>query len=239
MRLVTWNCNRGSVKTKLPLLDCFEPTIAILPECAPATEVTSCLWLGDSGGPGIAVNATADYRITPIAPRDVPRYTFPIQVEGPVRFLLLVVWSRKNTDYRYVKAVIRAVECYSDLISAQPTVLIGDFNSNTRWDYKRRLDQSHSGLVRRLSALHMTSAYHSFFGEAHGAETRSTLYLLKQKQRSYHIDYCFIPNAWLSLVRSVELGKYEDWIKFSDHTPLCVDIDLSGEAMANCRRIQS
>ena len=233
MRLVTRNCNRGSVETKLPLLARFAPTLAILPECScPKTESASSLWFGDPGRPGIAVNAAPGCRITPIAPRDVPRYTFPIQVDGAVRFLLLVVWSKTDTDYRYVKAVVRAVECYRDLITAQPTVIIGDFNSNTIWDYKRPSDQNHSGLVRRLSALNMTSAYHSFYGEVHGEETRPTLYLLKQQQRPYHIDYCFIPDAWLSSVRSVEVGRYEDWIKFSDHTPPCIDIDLPRGARA-------
>jgi hypothetical protein len=213
MRVVTWNCNRGSIATRLPLLGHLGPTVAILSECpCPATLESSSLWFGDSGRLGIAVNAAPDCRIAPIPPRDVPRYAFPVQFEEPVRFLLLVVWSKTDAHYRYVKAVIRAVECYRDLIAAQPTMLVGDFNSNTIWDYRRRPEESHSGLVRQLSAFNMTSAYHSFYGEPHSAETRATLYLRKKKQSPYHIDYCFIPDAWLSSLCSIEVGTYEDWI---------------------------
>ena len=231
MRLVTWNCCRGSVAKKLPLLENMAPSIVTLQECRqPATEDASTIWHGDPGRQGVAVYAADGYRISPIPQREAPRYAVPIQVDGPVRFFMLAVWSKTDLHYRYVKAVIRALECYRDLILAQPTVLIGDFNSNRIWDYKRPPAQNHSGLVRNLDDLGLVSAYHEFHGEAQGLETRATLYLLKKKARPYHIDYCFIPRIWLPYLRSVEVGTYEAWSPSSDHAPLLVDLDMPATA---------
>jgi endonuclease/exonuclease/phosphatase family metal-dependent hydrolase len=128
-----------------------------------------------------------------------------------------------------VRAVIRAVEVYRDLIVSQPTVVAGDFNSNTIWDYKRPLTQNHSGLVQQLTSLGLVSAYHHFFGEVQGAESRPTLYLRRDPRKPYHIDYCFIPQAWSTRLRSVEVGTDEPWARYSDHRPLVVDIDVPGD----------
>ena len=225
MRIVTWNCCRGPASSKLALLAHLSPDIAVVPECArPAVDDPACLWFGDNPRQGLAITASRSYRITPAESRNSPRFTVPIQVSGPVPFLLLAVWSKTDLHYRYVKAVIRAVELYRDLIVAQPTVIVGDFNSNTIWDFKRV--QNHSALVRSLEELGLVSAYHHFYGEAHGAESRPTLHLLRQKAKPYHIDYCFIPNAWLPFLRSVEVGSYDDWHRASDHQPLTIDLAL-------------
>ena len=134
------------------------------------------------------------------------------------------MWAKTDLNYRYVKAVIRGVECYSDIILVQPTVIVGDFNSNKIWDYKRRSNLSHSALVQNLASMGLVSAYHRFFGEDQGAESRPTIYLLKKRERPYHIDYCFIPEPWVPSMTSVEVGRYETWIAASDHCPLVVDI---------------
>ena len=165
-------------------------------------------------------------RLSIVPTRDAPRFACPVQVEGPTHFFLLAVWSKTDLHYRYVEAVHRAVDCYSDLIAEQPAIIIGDFNSNRLWDYKRPPDQNHTGLVRKLAAMGIVSAYHDFFSEDHGSETRPTLYFRKSQRQTYHIDYCFLPTAWRAYMRSVELGSYNDWIASSDHVPLCVDLEL-------------
>lgn len=132
----------------------------------------------------------------------------------------------RERDPDNVKGVIRAVDCLRDLIVSQPTVVVGDFNSNKIWDYKRRSGQNHSGLVRNLEDLGLVGAYHRFHDGAQGVETRPTLHLLKQRARPYHIDYCFIPEVWVPYLQSVEVGDYDRWVRFSDHTPLVVNIAL-------------
>jgi endonuclease/exonuclease/phosphatase family metal-dependent hydrolase len=189
------------------------------------------LWFGNNPRHGIAVIAADGYSISPLPTRDAPPYAFPVQVNGPTSFLLLAIWSQRNRDFRYVRAVIQAVEIYRDLIMSQPTVVAGDFNSNTIWDYKRPPTHNHSGLVQQLGALGLISAYHHFFDEAQGAESRPTLYLLRDPAKRYHIDYCFIPRTWASGLRSVDVGADESWAAHSDHRPLIVDIDLAGDPL--------
>jgi len=148
MRILTWNCNRGSLAKKIPLVASLEPTICIIQECARPKELdASILWFGDNPRQGIAVAASPEYRISLVPACEVPRYTIPIQVSGPTSFLLLAVWAKTDLNFRYVKGVIRAVECFADLIAGQPTVIAGDFNSNKIWDYKRPDHLNHSALV--------------------------------------------------------------------------------------------
>jgi hypothetical protein len=106
VRLVTWNCNRGSITKKLPLLECLRPTIAVVLECSRPTVATSnALWCGDSARLGLAVVAAPEFRLSLVSTRDVPRFAWPVQVDGPISFFLLAVWSKTDFNFRYVKAV--------------------------------------------------------------------------------------------------------------------------------------
>lgn len=44
------------------------------------------------------------------------------------------------------------------------------------------------------------------------------------ENRSFHIDYCFTPEAWTADIRSVSVGSYADWSGSSDHRPLVVKL---------------
>jgi hypothetical protein len=226
VRVVTWNCCRGSFAKNRPLLDSLVPDIAIIQECArPLHESDACLWFGDNPLLGIAVTAVAPYRLRRLPPLDdVPKFVVPIAVSGPVEFTMLAVWSKDKQLFRYVRAVVKAVEMYRGLIETSPTLLIGDLNSNAIWDKGHPRDLNHSSLVKNLAALGMASAYHAFHNEQQGAETRPTFYLQKNEQRPYHIDYCFVPEVWLQRVRRVDVGKFDYWKAFSDHCPMLVEI---------------
>ena len=93
------------------------------------------------------------------------------------------------------------------------------------WDHQHAADRCHTALVNQLSGLGLTSAYHAFFDEAHGKETRPTYYFQWKETKPFHLDYCFIPNAWLPALRNVRVEPYEAWKAHSDHRPLTVDID--------------
>jgi len=149
-----------------------------------------------------------------------------VEVSGPRSFLLFAVWTKTGQEFRYVEAAVRAVHLYRKLIASRPTVFIGDVNSNVFWDASHPADRNHTALVARLSELGLVSAYHSFFDEAHGAESRPTYYFQWKESRPYHLDYCFIPKAWLPNVRNVWIEPYETWKAHSDHRPLLVDLDL-------------
>lgn len=233
MRLITWNCCRGSFDRKLSLLQELSPDIAVVQECGkPATEDLPFLWFGDNPRQGITLLANNGYRIDPLPQiPELPPYTIPLQVSGTREFLLLAVWSKRHPTYPYIEGVVRAVEEYRGLITCQPTVLVGDLNSNAIWDHHHPPLYNHSALVQLLAELGLVSSYHTFFGEEHGEETIPTYYFWWKQERPFHIDYCFIPHSWVPKLREVSICGYEDWKRWSDHRPLIVDVDLEKMAV--------
>ena len=118
MRLVTWNCCRGPAPSKLQVLAALSPSVSVIPECPQPPDTNSMLWFGNNSRQGIAVAASEPYRISPADTRDVPPYAFPIRVIGPTSFLLLAIWSQRNPDFRYVRALferLRFIETSSYL----------------------------------------------------------------------------------------------------------------------------
>jgi hypothetical protein len=202
------------------------PDIAVVQECAaPPTQSDQCLWFGDNLRQGVLVQSFGSFTVHTLPPvPDVPKYIIPLQVRGPIDFLLFAVWSKANVQYRYVEAVVRAVDLYRHLFTTSLTVLIGDLNSNAIWDDNHPPELNHSALVELLGELGLSSAYHHFFGEAHGEETRPTYYFQWKEQKPYHIDYCFVPSIWAPYIRCVEIGSYAEWQSYSDHRPLLVEV---------------
>jgi endonuclease/exonuclease/phosphatase family metal-dependent hydrolase len=226
VRLVTWNCCSGPLGRKLSDLATLEADIAVVPECPRIQEQPgAAVWMGSKPAKGLAVFATGSWRVERArAPRGLPRYAVPLQVSGPESFLLLAVWAMPHPTVPYVRGMHRAVRTCRSLMEAQPTVLLGDFNSNTIWDAEHPAERSHSALVRYLGGMGLVSAYHSRYAEAHGRETRPTFFLYRHRQRPYHIDYCFLPTTWLGRMRDVTVGEHAAWASKSDHMPLTVDV---------------
>lgn len=227
MRIVTWNCSMA-MHRKLDRLVSLRPDIAVLPECAsPATtsakpvysRATSHAWMGDRPTKGLAVLSFGDWRLTPLPIPGGARFILPLQVDGPLPFRLLAVWTQAPD---YVEHTHAALTALGPGFFSVPTVIAGDLNSNSIWD-ANRVD-NHSRLVERLRALGIVSAYHEHRGEAHGAETQPTFFLYKQRARPFHLDYVFVPQAWLRRVRAVDVGSLDAWRDASDHVPVSVTV---------------
>ncbi|MEP6609867.1 MAG: hypothetical protein ABJA83_14485 [Burkholderiaceae bacterium] len=223
MRIVTWNSFHGKSASKLSRLETLHPDFAVLTEFTrPHPEDSSLLWFGDKPMKGIAAIASPAYTIIPVPARETPPYYIPLFVKGPQSFFVIAVWSQKKS--LYVEAILRALHAFHDLIEANPTVVLGDFNSNAVWDKKHSSGRNHTALVALCKKLGLVSAYHQFFNEEQGKETRATLYFHRRQARPYHIDYCFIPEAWTQSLTSVQVGTYSEWADASDHCPLIVDL---------------
>ena len=111
-------------------------------------------------------------------------------------------WTTLNSCYAFLASLTLWYEsltgpAYADLIGTRSTVLIGDFNSNAIWNAEHPAEHNHSAIVSRLDQLGCSSAYHEYFGEAHGSETRHTYFHWWKEERPFHIDYVFIPKLWL------------------------------------------
>ena len=59
-----------------------------------------------------------------------------------------------------------------------------------------------------------------------GEEAHPTFYLYKQKDKPYHIDYCFASKDLAERLYDLEIGSYEQWIKYSDHVPMIFTFSL-------------
>ena len=86
--------------------------------------------------------------------------------------------------------------------------------------------ENFSSVADNLKGLRLHSAYHQFGNYRYGEEPEPTLYWRMSKTQVYHIDYCFVPNAWFHKRLRVALGRPEQWLCFSDHVPLVVEVEM-------------
>ncbi|GAH79018.1 unnamed protein product, partial [marine sediment metagenome] len=68
-------------------------------------------------------------------------------------------------------------------------------------------------------------AYHEYFEKDYGKHNQYTFYQHKNIEFKHMLDYCFASKSIIEKISKVEIGKYEDWIAYSDHCPLIVEID--------------
>jgi exonuclease III len=226
MRILTWNCYLKSFEQCEQLLARYYSDIIILQECVcPPENTPNCLWIGkDPKKKGLAVYASPRYKLTKIPIiQNTPSYYLPVRVDGPISFNLLAVWTQKASSY--IEGMHDIIDLYQDFLVSSETIIVGDFNSNARWDAEHGM-KNHSALVQRLHLeYNLSSAYHHFFNESHGQETIPTYYFQWNQGKPFHIDYCFVPSEWCKQIRSVQIGDYESWKKVSDHRPLFIEFE--------------
>jgi len=143
-------------------------------------------------------------------------------VSGPANFVLVAIWAWHATSRGYagyVEQLCDAFRKHPGWFDRGPVIVAGDFNSNTKFD-RHISGDNHSSLVSMLEERGVTSAYHHFYGEHQGSETKPTFFHRWDKQKPFHLDYIFIPHEWRSRLNSMEVGQGEEWIGHSDHCPL-------------------
>lgn len=237
MKLITWNC-QGAFRKKADEIFIYRPDILVVQECehpdklkfSSTTQILyNIYWYSDGGKKGVGIFSTTEYSLE-LLPEFNPtyRYILPFRVTGREQtFMLMAVWAMNNKENRaarYIGQVWYAINHYKKLLG-NSTILIGDFNSNKIWDYKDRIG-SHSDVVNYLLEMEIHSVYHKHFKVEQGKENHPTFFLHRNKDKPYHIDYCFSSKDFLYRMKNIEIGKYEDWIKYSDHTPLIINFEL-------------
>lgn len=146
-------------------------------------------------------------------------------VDAPLPLVVLAAWTQddpKSQRHSYIGWLHDAVDRYSDLFR-HDTLIMGDFNSNAIWDANHR-GMSHSDLVARLADLGIVSLYHHRSGELQGRESTPTLFHTKNREKPFHIDYCFASRTLVDRIRLFEVGTTDPWLERSDHMPLFVEI---------------
>lgn len=208
----------------------YEADILVIQECEhpkkykPSEEIPGCnefLWFGDNENKGVGVLSFGEFHIAAKSGHDSDyRYIIPLKVSGPEEFDMYAVWAmpHQKRSRGYVGQLWGALQVYQGL---ENSIWIGDFNSNAIWD-KERKKGNHSDVVSKLKDQGVSSLYHKFLGEKEGEESQPTIFLLKNQNKPFHLDYCFAPNEMITKCTTIEVGQYDDWIKLSDHMPIII-----------------
>lgn len=230
MRVLTWNCN-GAFRKKYQLLSEYQADILVIQECEDPYQsgdtyykdfAVNYLWRGTSKNKGLGVFAKQGISLEYIELNLEPLELFlPCMVNSHIP--LVATWTKQanSPNFAYIGQLWKFLEKHKVFLNTPSAMLVGDLNSNKRWDEWDRW-WNHSDVVKTLSELGLESAYHSYFAEAQGEETRPTLYLHRNHSKSYHIDYGFFGSKWQ--ITQVALGKPEKWLMFSDHMPLLFEV---------------
>jgi exonuclease III len=234
MRLMTWNCRVGKFREKARQIEPLRPDVIAVQEVEPLEKVA--LFSGGSQPTfrhrlphpifprrGIGVFSYTGLEITAVD-LDDPVYEFRrfVARSGRWSFHVVAVWTSgtkdAKTSYRQAHAgLVR----FADWISERPTVILGDFNANASFRGTVWPD-----LEKQFTALGMVSAYHHFYSERFGSESRPTHFHRGKPGAGFHLDYCLIPADWTKYLQRVEVCAFQDWREISDHVPIIVDLAL-------------
>ena len=239
MRIVTWNCN-GALRKKLGALLELKADIYVVQECEDPLRTAEAsyrkwgegaLWVGSNKNKGLGVfSESLRLQALDWAGNDLELF---LPFLAGDRLTALAVWTRhaNSPNFRYIGQAWKYLQAHSARIPNRNAVVLGDFNSNARWDEWDRW-WNHSDVVRDLSAVGLSSVYHSQSGELQGKESQPTFFMYRKADRPFHIDYAFASQDILASAR-LTIGDPSRWLEFSDHMPIVMDFDLetpSGES---------
>lgn len=243
VRIVEWNVSMALHK-KAHLLAGLAPSIAILPESThpdkarPALEAigatrspTSIQWAGANRNKGLSVVAFDGWDLRLDDSYDEGyQWVLPVHAIGPRKIRLLAVWDMGNRGKGYESArqwgsCRASLTHYADFLAgdADAVVISGDFNKSVYWDTPQK-KVKFGDFVGDLESRGFTSAYHRARKCEQGAEPDPTLWWMRDVNKPYHIDYTFVRPV--DALLDVAVGSPEDWITYSDHPPMTVDLRL-------------
>jgi len=230
LRIITWNCN-GAFRKKFEHLSDYNADIHIIQECENPFETEHMeykvwaenhLWIGDTKNKGIGIFANKNVELEKLNWTDhfeerKVKHFLPCKVNRD--FNLLAVWTHSNNSptFGYIGQLWKYLQIHKSKF--KKSLILGDFNSNVFWDRSRRW-WNHSDVVRELGEIGIKSLYHKFWNEEQGKETRPTLFLQKNIEKPYHIDYVFGSMEFQNKLKKLVVGDVNKWLKFSDHLPI-------------------
>jgi len=234
LRLVSWNCN-GALRKKFLELQALEADIYIVQECedpkrcsdrAYSEWAQNSLWIGGSKSRGLGVFARPRLVLTEMQLDAKGLELFlPFKVNDTVTFLAVWTKAAGSPTFKYIGQLWKYLQLHADFLSAGKSILIGDLNSNVCWDKWDRW-WNHSDVVKQLADLGLHSLYHHQSTELQGAETVPTFFMHRNTEKPYHIDYSFLSQELLQDA-ALQIGIPQNWLAYSDHMPLIVDLPNS------------
>jgi exonuclease III len=227
-------------RKKAAVILALKPDILVVPECehpdklkftAGVKPPTAIFWHGTNNNKGIGVFSYSNFTFKlHDCHNPAFRHILPLIVTGgKVDFILFAVWAHnpEDKDGQYVTQVWKAIHYYDELLSTKPSILAGDFNSNTIWDRPKRTG-NHSDVVEKLANKQIFSTYHKFYKQQQGKEKHATWFMYRHQDKPYHLDYCFASDYFMQKLKKVQIGSYQKWTAYSDHKPVIVTFDIQG-----------
>jgi exonuclease III len=231
LKIVSWNCN-GALRKKISQISHLDADIYIIQECEDPSQTkddayknwaSNYLWHGSNKNKGIGVFAKNNISLEPLKIDAGNLESFlPFKVNNSIN--VVGIWTKEanSPTFKYIGQLWKYLQLHKDFFKEKQSIFIGDLNSNACWDVWDRW-WNHSDVVKELEGIDIVSLYHQATKENHGAESSFTFYLHRKLERPYHIDYAFLSKS-LAKSAGIEIGKFNDWIEFSDHMPISVTL---------------
>lgn len=227
LRIITWNCNQNFAK-KISELSELDADIMFIQECErlPKNFIPgrNLYWMGKNAKKGLAVIVPKDYEIEISEVNESLIYFLPLQTGD---LFLMSTWAFNGRAKRFGLScsgyLADALQFYDRKIAANSRVIIaGDLNNGPRWDNHKFHRNNFSFIYNELRDRGLSSSYHSYFSESLGEEELPTHYHHRNLGKPFHIDYVFTKGV---AIKNVVVGEFKNWITYSDHMPIIVDLE--------------
>jgi len=235
VRIISWNCQGGYRKKIEKILE-LKPDIAVIQECENLEKLRvfckekiplKSFWFGGFyPHRGVGVFFYKDYQILSMENNISIEFIIPMKIMNNFEFYLFAIWAMaplgedKGKSYTY--QIEKAVKKYKNILKNNLSILIGDYNT---YHIEKPVEKTGFMVIEEFKKLEIFSAYHEYFKKGYGEHNHYTFYQHKKTEFKHMLDYCFASISLIEKISNVEIGKYEDWIEFSDHCPLIVEID--------------
>ena len=167
MKIVTWNCN-GALRNKLEAVKSLNADILVIQECENPKYSTAnyrkwagdnYLWVGENKNKGIGIFSQNGFSIQPLKWNKLFRVNglhskskliswrtsdlklfLPFSING--KHNILAVWTKgkKGERFDYIGQFWKYLQIHHTELSKDNTIILGDFNSNKKWDKDKRVD---------------------------------------------------------------------------------------------------
>ena len=235
MRIISWNC-QGGYRKKIDNILEIKPDIVVIQECENLERLRAfckekiplkSFWFGGFyPHRGVGVFFYKDYQILSMENNISIEFIVPMKIMNKFEFHLFAIWAMapmgKDKGKSYTYQIEKTVTKYGDILKNNLSILIGDYNTP---NIEKPVEKTGFMVIEEFKKLEIFSAYHEYFEKDYGKHNQYTFYQHKNTEFKHMLDYCFASKSIIERISNVEIGKYEDWIKFSDHCPLIVDID--------------
>lgn len=233
MKIVNWNCNMAFRRKYKRIIEIFNPDIMVIQECEEPDKLISLLdegydilWIGDDENKGLSI-ITKNYLKTKRISLDDETIYYMLLIQVIGKFKISAFWGTdvgKDPGKRFIGQVWAGLNKYIDDLD-ENTLVLGDFNWNLKCDEDnpKPVHGNLTDVINLLDLYHIESSYHYLRDKEFGEEINNTLYMQKEQDKACHTDYMFIPTEILEKAKNFEIGKYDEWIEYSDHMPLFIE----------------